>query len=167
MKQIYIDPIAKKYVDLIKSKTNRFRRIYYRDPVRIGASELPVLIIEKLSTDSFKFDIYNDRHDLHYRLTIVTDIRNTISDDATLVPGMSELEDLMEGRLDDGTFMLKPDSLTDILRHNLDLDATHNLRTDLGKITRAQYGMTSGKRQPDAIAVEGTIDFVATFVQVR
>lgn len=165
--QEYTDPIMQKYVDTIKASTNRFKRVYYGDPIRVGASELPALIIAKVDTQASNMSNAEDMHSVRLLFTVITDIRDTISDDKTMVRGINSLYNIMEGR--DSTYQLKPDSLLYILRHNVELDVGNNLRTDLNTISQVNYGMTIGKRGATEItmSMEGTIDVTANFTQVR
>jgi hypothetical protein len=99
-------------------------------------------------------------------LTVITDIRHEIRDEKDIAPGIAQLYDLIEGR-DATTLTLKTQSLLHILRNNVLVDATTGLRTDLDTITRVDYGMTVGKREPEAWSVEAQVEFVAHFTQVR
>lgn len=165
--QTYTDPILKKYVDLITGSTNRFKRVYYGDPLRIGASELPALIIAKVDTQVANLTNVDDIHNIRISLTVVTDIRDTISDEKTMVAGVNSLYNIIEGR--DEAYQLKTDSLLYILRHNVEIDVAHNLRTDISTMSHIDYGMTIGKRGENASswAIEGTLDLTANFTQVR
>lgn len=160
----YRDPIMKKYADLITANTSNFKRIYFGDPIRIGVSELPALIISKTKTDISNETNAGDLHNVKLTFTIVTDIRETISDDRDMVRGIDSLYNICEGRNDDYT--LKTDSLAYILRHNVELDIAHQLRTDLNTVTSFDYGMTIGKRTPTAWAIEATVSIVANFHQL-
>lgn len=162
--QEYIDPIMKKYGDLIQA-SNRFKRIYYGDPVRVATSELPVLIISKIDTRASFLTNAEDIHAVRLSFTVVTDVRDTISEDKTMVRGVNELYNLMEGR--QANFQLSTDSLLYILRHNQVVDAANNLRTDLATMSTIDYGMTMGKRQEGAWSIEGTLEVTSTFTQLR
>ena len=166
--QQYIDPILKKYVDTITGITNRFKRIYYGDPIRIGSSECPALIITKVDTNVSNMTNVEDVHSVRIMLTVVADTRDTISDDVTMVRGVNSLYNIIEGR-EDADYTLKSDSLLYILRHNVELDSGKNLRTDLNTMSHVDYGMTFGKRgQTDTSwSIEGTIEITANFSQVR
>lgn len=166
MAEEYVDPILKKYADTIEGATSIFKRIYFGDPIRIGMSELPALIIAKLSTTAANMTNTEDVHQVRISLTVVTDVRETVSDDKTMVRGVNMLYNIIEGR-QAGTYALKTDSLLYILRHNVELDSGQNLRTDLSTVTRVDYGMTIDKRATNAWAIEGTVDFIANFSQVR
>lgn len=165
--QQYQDPILKKYADLINSKApGVFKQTYYGDPIRIPTSTLPVLILAKLSTRVENHNNVEDMHHLRISVTVVADVRDTISEDKTMVSGTNALYDLMEGRTD-GTYLLKETSVLNILRHNVELDDAHDLRTDLDSMTNVDYGMTMGKRKQDAWSLEATLELTATFPQVR
>lgn len=163
--EIYKDPILVKYATLIGSKTKRFKRVYFGDPIRIPNSDLPALIISKVDTIAKNLTNAEDVHELRISFTVVTDIRNTITDDKTMVAGVNLLYNIMEGRNSDYT--LQNESLLNILRHNVELDVGNNLRTDLNTMSRIDYAMTIGKRAPEAWAVEGIIDITANFTQPR
>jgi len=165
--QEYIDPIMKKYADLINVSNSRYKRTYYGDPVRIGASEYPVLIIQKVDTQVGNLSNAEDVHSIRLMFTVVTDVRDTISDDKTLVKGINALYNILEGRED--TYQLRTDSLLYILRHNVEIDVANNLRTDLNTMSNINYGVTIGKRgaNESSVSIEGTIEVTATFTQVR
>lgn len=99
-------------------------------------------------------------------LTIVTDIRKDISDEVAIVPGISSLYNLIEGR-DEDTYELKPESILGIIRKYAEIDVAHNLRTDLDTETNTDYGMTHGKRQEGAWSIEGVITITANLIQLR
>lgn len=163
---IYSDPIIKKYIDLIKAKTTVFNSVYQGDPFRIPKSSLPALIISKTQTQVAPLTNAEDSHTIGLTMTVVTDIRDERSDDQEMTPGIAQLYDIIEGR-EDTTYQLKSNSLLNILRTNVTVDATYNLRTDLGSVTRVDYGMTIGKRAPEGYSTEGQIDFIATYSQFR
>lgn len=163
--QIYQDPVLKKYGQLIGS-AQLFKSIFYGDPIRIGASELPALIIAKIDTRAGKFTNSEDMHEMRVSFTAVTDVRDTIGEDKEMVRGVNSLYNLMEGR-QESTYQLKPDSLLYILRHNEVVDAANNLRTDLSSVSKIDYGMTIGKRKDAAWSIEGTLEITCSFTQVR
>lgn len=162
----YKDPILKKYADLIQANTKVFRKFYFGDPIRIPASFLPACILSKTETRAGKITNSQDEHGVQIVITVVTDIRKDISDENSIVPGVTSLYNIIEGR-NDSDYTLKSDSLLYILRHNIGLDTANNLRTDLSTITRVNYGMVAGKRDPEAWSIEGQIDLVAEFIQIR
>lgn len=167
--QKYEDPIIKKYSDLIKAKTNNFKAIFQGDPIRIGSSQLPCLIISKIETRVGQTSNTEDEHGIQMRMTVITDIRQELStndNDSKIVEGIASLYDICEGR-DETTFALKDTSILDILRTNQLVDATYNLRTDLSTLTRVDYGETLRGRDPELWSTEARIDFVAQFIQTR
>ena len=97
---------------------------------------------------------------------MVTDLRKDISDDTSLVAGVTSLYDLIEGR-DPSTLVLKPECLISILRHNVDLNQNVQLYTDVSVPTKVDYGMTMGKRAEDHWGIEGTVTVTATLIQLR
>lgn len=166
--ELYKCPIAKKYIDLIVGIVGEgiFRGLYYGDPIRVPASNLPALIISKDETRISNITNTEDQHLIAFTLTVITDIRDQINDDKSIAPGVAKLYNIIEGRESD-TLKLKTKSLLHILRNNLDVDISLGLRTDLGSITRADYGMTVGKRDQEAWATEAQLEFIAQFVQIR
>lgn len=166
MENLYQDPILKKYADLIKSQTNVFKRIYFGDPIRIGASEYPALILAKVDTTVSNHSNAEDEYQIRISMTIVMDVRDTISDDKEMVKGVNSLYNLVEGRNADD-YTLKPESILNILRHNVELDSGKNLRTDLSTQSRVDYGMTINKRAPESWGIEATIEFTTNFIQNR
>lgn len=161
----YTDPIMQKYADLIKSKTNNFKRIYFGDPIRLPGSELPVLIITKSDTIVENLNNQEDMHSIRIAFTIVADVRNTISEEQTMVRGVNNLYDYMEGR--DSDYKLKDSSLLAILRNNVEVDTANNLRTNLNSFTKVDYGMTVDKRGQESFAMEAMVEIVANFIQIR
>lgn len=165
--EIYSDPIIRKYKELIESAMpGVFRYIYQGDPLAVPKSNVPALIISKSQTRIGVHTNAEDEHEIRMVMTVITDIRDEASDDQKLVPGIARLYDIMEGR-DETTYELKSNTVLDILRSNILIDATHNLRTDLGSITTVDYGLTLGKRDKEALAVEAQIEFIASFNQQR
>lgn len=164
---MYKDPILKKYMDLIKGIVGNdfFKSYFYGDPIQIPTSNLPALVISKNSTKIGNITNREDEHAIALTITVVTDIRNDINDDNSIAPGVASLYDIIEGREDN--LKLKVKSILHILRNNIDVDLSLGLRTDLGSITNADYGMTVGKRQPEAWSVEAQVEFIASFTQLR
>ena len=161
----YKDPVLKKYANLITDTIKIFKEVYYGDPIRIPNSKLPCLILSKSETNVGQLDNAADEHSISILLTVVTDIREEIGMADDLSPGATRLYELIEARDDD--YSLKINTILDILRTNINVDVGNNLRTDLGTITHVDYGMTMGKRGPDAYAIEAEITFVAHFSQNR
>lgn len=164
---MYRDPIIKKYRDLIEDNQSTIKHFYYGDPIRIPQSNLPALVLSKTETRVSNFTNVEDEHGVLIQLTLVTSIKDDINaEDDEIIAGTNTLYDILEGREDD-TYKLKEDSILHILRNNATLDAGNNLRTDLDTITRIDYGMTVGKRAPEAWSIEGELEFVAHFTQLR
>lgn len=163
----YVDPVIKKYQELIEAAMpGVFKGKYQGDPVMIPASRLPALIISKGSTRVGPLNNVQDEHGQQMILTVVTDIRDEINDETQVVPGIAQLYDILEGR-EDGTYKLKANCVLNILRSNILVDAAQDLRTDISTVTQVDYGMTVGKRERDAYAVEGQVQFVAHYLQQR
>lgn len=164
--QPYKDPIITAYIDLIKSKTDIFKGIYYGDPISVPASSMPALIVSKVATELTEFDFANDEHNIQLNFTVVTDVRKDIQDDKTMAIGTNSLYAIIEGRnVDDWTLL--PESLAQILRHNVDINQGKKLYTDVGTRTKISYGMTLNKRGEGMYGIEGSITIVAKFVQFR
>lgn len=154
---------------MIEANTKRFKRFYQGDPLRVPVSLLPCLIATKLETRVGKLTNSEDEHGIAMRLTTIADIRQDLStqeNDAGIVEGVATLYDICEGR-DPVTLELAPDSLLYILRHNMIVDSTTGLRTDLSTITRVDYGETLRERAPEKWSIEAQIEFVAHFTQNR
>lgn len=166
--EIYKDPIMKKYFDLITGIVGEgvFKGLYYGDPIKIPQTRLPALIISKDESRMSVLSNVEDEHLMAFTLTVVSDIRAEINDDKEIAPGVASLYNIIEGREDD-TLKLKTKSILHILRNNVDVDTSLGLRTDLGSITRADYGLTVGKRANDAWAIEAQVEFIAHFTQLR
>ena len=165
---IYKDPILQKYIDLITATTSVFKTIYQGDPIRIPTSNLPCLIVSKTSTQVQKFTNQEDESAIAIRFTVITDVRQDLSTNENfhdLRESVVKLYDIIEGR-DDSTLALKSDSLLNILRTNIVVDAANNLRTDLDTITVVDYGEALRDRNPQW-TIESRIDFVAHYIQVR
>ncbi|MDR6305899.1 hypothetical protein GGQ85_003625 [Nitrobacter vulgaris] len=165
---IYSDPIIEKYVELIKANTSAIKAFYQGEPIRLPASNLPCAIIAKRETRAGALTNAEDEHGIGMSITIVADVRKDLSTDdniAKAVAGVSTLYDIIEGRNEDYT--LKEDSILGILRSNIVLDAAKSLRTDLGSMTRVDYGTTLRDRAQDQWSIEARIEFVCSFSQVR
>lgn len=165
--QPYTDPIIKKYREMIESAMpGVFKSFYQGDPLRIPKSSLPALIISKSQTRAAPHTNVEDEHEVALILSVIVDMRDEIKDEVELTPGIAQLYDIIEGR-EDTTYKLKTKSILNILRSNIAVDTAYNLRTDLGSITNVNYGMTIGKRALDTYAVEGQVEFIASYSQLR
>ncbi len=165
---MYKDPIINKYIELIKAKMPAIKSFYQGDPFRVPKTNLPACIISKTQTMVGPLTNAEDSHQIGITITIITDIRDERSNEneELVTPGIAQLYDIIEGR-EDTTYLLKDTSLLDVLRTNILIDASRNLRTDLGSITRIDYGLTIGKRSPEGYATEGQVDFLSTYSQLR
>ena len=164
----YNDPIIEKYISLIKGHTGSIKAYYQGEPVRIAASDYPIAMISKRETRVGALTNAEDQHEISLSLTLIADVRSNLSTESgpdNAVAGISVLYDIMEGRNADYT--LKADSILGILRGNIELDPGLNLRTDLGSITRVDYGNTLRDRAQEQWSIEARVDFVATFQQTR
>jgi len=164
----YADPILNKYIELIKANNPDIKAYYQGDPIRVGSSVLPAVLISKFDTRVGKFSNAEDEYALGIRITVITDIRadlSTSENDAKIVEGIARLYDICEGR--EADYTLKASSILDILRANEHVDSATNLRTDLGSLTRVDYGENLRDRTPELWTVEARIEFVANFIQVR
>lgn len=168
MADTYLDPIIQKYIELLKEKCGGIKSFYEGEPIKIPSVDLPCVMISKRETRVGPLTNAEDEHGISLSLTLITDVRKDLSTDddiAKVVAGVTTLYELMEGRNADYT--LRDTSILSVLRHNPILDAAHNLRTDLGTVTRIDYGQTLQGRLPESWTVEARIDFVAYFTQVR
>lgn len=163
---MYQDPILKKYIELIKTSMPVIKSFYQGDPFNIPKVNLPAMILSKSQTGIAPLTNAEDAHQIGLVLTIVTDIRDQRNDNDLIAPGIAQLYDIIEGR-DEGTYKLKTNCILNILRTNQIVDSANNLRTDLATITNSQYGMTLGKRSPEGYSVEGQVEFIATYSQLR
>jgi hypothetical protein len=164
----YIDPVIQKYIDLLKANTSAIQTYYQGEPLRVPGSSLPCAIISKRDTRASAMTNAEDQHAIGMSITIITDVRKDLSTEeniAKAVAGVSTLYDIVEGRNADYT--LKDESILGILRSNIVLDEAKNLRTDLGSVTRVDYGTTLKGRTPEEWTIEARVDFVCTFSQVR
>lgn len=167
MSDIYKDPILKKYQTLFEAAMpGVFKSFYQGDPIQIPKSSMPAMVMSKSQTRISNLTNAEDQHEIGIILTVITDLRDEISDDTQMVPGIAQLYAIIEAR-EEATYALKSGTILDVLRSNIEVDATYNLRTDLGSITTANYGLTVDKRAQQGFAIEGQIEFTATFSQVR
>lgn len=164
----YKDPIINKYIEIISANNGVFKAYYHGDPVKIPMSNLPCVIIAKSQTRAAQMTNSQDGHEVGITITVVTDIRSDLSTQDNIdlvVPGLSKLYELVEGRNEDYT--LKDDCILGILRKNQLLDAANNLRTDLTSVTRIDYGENMRQRNPEEWSIEARIEIVANFIQFR
>lgn len=160
----YVDPICRKYADLLMASCPRLKSVWFGTPTKLGVSSLPALVVEQVSSKTRFFDTDRDRHDVRIRFTVVTDVRSTVSDDMTVIPGEDALQEVMAGRNADYT--LKPESVLYAIRHAVELDPTNSLRTDLSGETDVTFAIVPNKAK-DAWSVQGQVSVVATHVALR
>lgn len=170
---IYEDPVVKAVIDTIKDNNSTIKTYYQGDPFMIPKDYLPACIVSKSTTEVPNFSDVEDEHRMLHVITIVTDIRENFlaSDiegkDNLLVPGYSELYDIIEGR-DATTLKLKSTSILDILRSNRALGTSDRaLDVDLREQTRVDYGITLGKRGENTLSIEANVFTNLNFVQLR
>ena len=142
---------------------------YQGDPLKIPNSNLPCMIISKSQTRVAAETNVQDTQEMSLTITVVTDTRSDLStneDVSKIAPGVATLYDIVEGR-EDGTYVLKANSILGILRNNQLMDSANNLRTDLRSVTRIDYGETIRQRNPEIYSIEARIEIVVNFIQVR
>jgi len=164
----YSDPIITKYIELIKANTPAIKTFYQGEPLRIANSNLPCAIIAKRDTRVGSITNAEDQHEIGMSITVITDVRKDLSTEeniAKAVAGVETLYDIIESR--DADYTLKDESILGILRSNIALDTANNLRTDLGSVTRVDYGTTLRNRPQEEWTIEARLDFICTFQQVR
>lgn len=165
---MYTDPIIDAYRALIQANNGQIKQFYQGEPLKIAASLLPCCIISKIATAAGPLNNADDQHQIGLRITVITDVRQDLSTEeshAKIVEGVATLYDIMEGRESDYT--LKDTSILKILRTNINANIANNLRTDLGSLTRIDYGTTLRDRAPEEWTVEARLDFQAHLSQAR
>lgn len=162
----YADPIIKKYIDLIKDNRNDIKKYFNGLATRVAASECPAIMIGIDSMAINDFSNVEDEHRINLILTIVTDIRKNFEDTIRIDNGINRVVEILSERNED-TFKLKDNSILNILRNNVNIDPTHNLRTDLGTITVVTPKEVAVGRIPGYWSTEGTIRFQSHFIQER
>lgn len=160
----YQDPIITAYFELFKTGGLQVKEMFQGEPFKIPASQLPAIFIAKTSTTAQALNNAEDEHEASYRITLVTDVRQELSETKEVVAGVSKLMEIMEGRNADMT--LTTNSLLHILRNNINVNASTKLRTDLRTSTTIDYSDSINRREQDWF-IESHIDFVAHFIQVR
>lgn len=159
---MYSDPIIAKYLTLIKDNTTGIKGFYNGFVAKIPSSMLPAVMINIEAMEIDEFSDAEDEHRIALVLTYIADIRQTLEDSA-LVTSLNGVLDALVGR--ESTYVLKITSILDILRGNLNVDT--NLRTDIGGFSVVTPGEIATGRFPGLYSAEGTIKFLAHFVQER
>lgn len=161
---MYNDTIIQKYLDLIKANTTDIKGFYNGFVEKIPASMLPAVMIQIQTTEADELSDVEDEHRIKLVLTYIADIRQTLEDSA-LVSGLNKVIDALVGR--NSVYSLKTTSILYILRHNLNIDNTNNLRTDVRGFSVATPGEVATGRFPGLYTAEGTIRFNSHFIQTR
>ena len=163
----YQDPIIQKYLDLIETNTSGIKGFYNGLVANIPASMLPAVMINIESTEADELSNEEDEHRITLALTYVADIRQTFEESA-LATTLNKVVEALVGRYTTGTpYTLKTASILHILRHNINVDTTNNLRTDVGSFSVVTPSEVATGRFPKLYSAEGTIRFLAHFVQER
>ena len=165
---MYQDPIITEYLNLIKASNGEIIEYHQGDPISVPAIGLPCCIISKRDTQVAALTNAEDEQAIGLSLTVIVDVRKELSteESRSKVSGeVAKLYDIIEGR--DTDLTLKDTSVLGILRHNPLVNSTYGLRTDLGTITRVDYGTTFRDRGREAWTIEARVDFTAHFSQVR
>jgi hypothetical protein len=162
----YRDPVVQKYLDLIKNNTSGIKGFYNGLVDKIPESLLPAVIITIETTEANQISNVEDEHKINLNLIYVADIRQTLND-SVFVNGFNNVIDALVGRYTTGTpYALKGSSILNILRNNLELDTSNNLRTDVGSFSVATPSQIA-QRWAGWYNVEGSIRFQANFIQTR
>jgi hypothetical protein len=165
---MYEDPIIKEYIDLLSAKAGEIKEFYQGDPIAVPAVNLPCCIISKRETLAGPLTNAEDEQSIALSITVIVDVRKEISTEesrSTIANEVAKLYDICEGRNSDLT--LKETSILSILRGNPLVNESRGLRTDLGSVTRVDYGQTLRDRAAEAWTIEARVDIVAYFTQVR
>ena len=165
----YEDPIIAKYLTLIEDNTEGIKGFYNGLVAKIPSSMLPAVMISIESTEIDEFSDAEDEHRINFVLTYIGDIRDSI-EDSHLVTTLSEVLDALTGREEEGSstpYALRTTSILHILRNNLNVDTSNNLRTDVGSVTVVTPSEIATGRFPGYYTAEGTVRFQAHFTQIR
>ena len=162
---IYKDTVIEKYLDLIKTNTTGKIKGFYNGQIgSIPASLLPAVILSIEKTEVGDISNVEDEHRISMVLTYIADVRNTL-EDTTLITKMSDVLETLVGR--ESNYSLKTNSILHILRNNVNIDSSNNLRTDIGSFSVITPNEIASGRFPGSYSVEGTIRFLAHFIQNR
>ena len=163
---IYRDPIIDKYLTLIKDNTSGKIKGFYNVMIgSIPASMLPAVILTIEKTEAEDISNVEDEHRISLVLTYVADVRPTL-EDTTLITKMTDVLDTLVGREQVG-YSLKTNSILHILRNNVNIDDSNNLRTDIGSFSVITPAEIASGRFAGSYSVEGTIRFLAYYIQMR
>ncbi|MCK4454525.1 hypothetical protein KAU51_04285 [Candidatus Parcubacteria bacterium] len=162
---MYKDPIVQKYLDLIEDNRSDIKKFFNGIVTKVAASECPCIMIGIENVEVGDFSNVEDEHEVNLILTLVTDIRKNFADTVRIDSGISKVVEMLTGRGDD--YKLETKSILNILRNNVNIDTTNNLRTDIGTITAVTPNEVAIGRIPEYWSTEGTIKFKAHFFQER
>ncbi len=165
---LYCDPIIQKYIDLLKTNTVGIKVFYNGFVSQIPASMLPAVMIQIEKTEAEEISNVEDEHRISLVLTYIADIRQTLvepSGDTPLATGLNKVLEVLVGRKAD--YSLETTSILYILRNNLNIDDTNNLRTDIRSFSVVTPGEVASGRFPGSYSAEGTIRFNSHFIQNR
>lgn len=161
----YKDPIIQKYLDLVSDSAVAIKGFYNGLVAKIPSSMLPAVIIDIEKTEAESFSNTEDEHRIEMVLIYIDDVRKTLEDSA-LVTGLNRVKEALVGR-EDADYKLKTISILNILRDNINIDPTNNLRTDVESFSVVTPSEVATGRFPNLFSAEGTIRFLAHFVQER
>lgn len=163
----YKDPIIQKYLDLIEENTTDIKGFYNGLVAKIPASMLPAVMINIEATEADEHSNVEDEHRITLNLTYVADIRKSF-EHSPLTAALNNVVEALVGREETGTpYALKSESVLNILRNNLNVDSSNNLRTDVGSFSVVTPSEIATGRFPGLFSAEGTIRFNAHFIQER
>ena len=166
---IYIDPIINKYLTLIKDNVGGEIKGFYNGFInQIPASMLPAIIMNIEKTEAETMSTSEDEHRIGLTLTYVADIRQSlleVNGEMPLSAGLNKVLEALVGRNSD--YSLKTNSILYILRNNLNVDATNNLRTDINSFSVVTPSEVATGRFPGSYSAEGNIRFNSHFIQLR
>ena len=163
----YKDPIVQKYLDLIEENTTDIKGFYNGLVAKIPSSMLPAVMINVETTEADEHSNVEDEHRITLNLTYIADIRQSL-EHSPLTAALNNLVEALVGREETGTpYALKSESILNILRGNLNVDSSNNLRTDVGSFSVITPGEIATGRFPGLYSAEGTIKFLAHFTQER
>ena len=161
----YKDTIIQKYLDLIKDNTTGIKGFFNGLIAKIPASSLPAVIIDIDRTEVDEFSNDEDVHKVELILIYIADIRRSFEEASSVIAGLNNVKEILVGR--ESNYTLKSTSILDILRSNLNIDSSNNLRTDVGGFSVVTPNEVAAGRFPGQHSAEGSIRFTAHFVQER
>lgn len=162
---MYKDSIVQKYLDLIKDNRNDIKKFFNGIVTKVAMSECPCIMIGIDNVEVSDFSNVEDEHRVNLTLTLVTDIRKNFEDTVRIDSGISRVVEMLVGR--QNNYQLEENSILNIIRNNINIDTTNNLRTDIGTITAVTPKEVAIGRIPDYWSAEGSIRFQAHFIQER